>query len=154
MLSRAQIVHASRVLGCRVVSEVQAEVLLESPPVFVLLAELAPFQHHSTTSCHVPHPSVSRRLLCSPGGFLEDLGFELATPTPAAWVEIFGRSLSLWEEQQPLLPQHPNLLAAPPTILADCANLVAQSHVHAYPFGANSMASQVGASAWFISIVF
>ena len=64
---------------------------------------------------------------------------EPATPTPAAWVEIFGRRLSLWEEQQVLLPQHPNLPAAPPTVLVDCAHLIAKTHAQAYPFGANSM---------------
>ena len=74
-------------------------------------------------------------------------GFELATPTPAAWVEIFGRRLSLWEEEQLSLPQHPNFLAAPPTVLADCTRLIAETHVQNCPFSANSTASQVGASA-------
>ena len=32
--------------------------------------------------------------------------YELTTPTPATWVQFFGRRLSLWEEQQLLLPQH------------------------------------------------
>ena len=49
---------------------------------------------------------------------LDILGFELATPTPVAWIQIFRRRLSLWEEQQLVLPQHPDLLAAPPTALA------------------------------------
>ena len=48
---------------------------------------------------------------------LEILNCELATLAPAAWVEIFGRRLSLWEGRQLLLPQHPNLLVAPPTVL-------------------------------------
>ena len=34
--------------------------------------------------------------------FLEILRLELATPTPAAWVEIFRRRLSLWQQQQVL----------------------------------------------------
>ena len=84
---------------------------------------------------------------------MEIPNYELAAPAPAAWVEIFGRRLSLWEEQQLLLPQHPNLPAAP-TALVDSAHLIAEAHVQANPFGANSVASQVGASAWFISAAF
>ena len=38
--------------------------------------------------------------------FLEILGFELATPTPMAWVEIFRRRLSLWQQEQLLQPHH------------------------------------------------
>ena len=80
-------------------------------------------------------------------------GYDLATPTPAAWVEIFGRRLSLLEEEQLLLPQHPDLLAAPPAVLVGCARFVAETHVRNHPFSATFMASQVGASAWFISTV-
>ena len=43
---------------------------------------------------------------------LEILGCELATPTPAAWVEIFRRRLSLWQQQQLLRP--PDVLAVLP----------------------------------------
>ena len=42
---------------------------------------------------------------------LEILNSELATPTPAAWIDIFGRRPSLWEEQQLLLLQHPDFSA-------------------------------------------
>ena len=84
---------------------------------------------------------------------LEVLNYELGTLTPAAWIDIFGRRLSLWEQQQLLLPQQPNLPAAP-TVLVDCAHLIAEGHVQAYSFCANSRASQVGASAWFISVAF
>ena len=76
---------------------------------------------------------------------------ELATPAPATWIEIFRRRLSLWEEQQLLPQQHPVLLAAPPAVLADFAHLIAETHVLSFLFSANSTASQVGASAWFIS---
>ena len=48
---------------------------------------------------------------------------------------------------------HPNLLAAPPAILADCAHLTAEAYVQCFTFSAHSVASQVGASAWFISTV-
>ena len=71
---------------------------------------------------------------------LEVLYCELATLTPAAWIDIFGRRLSLWEEPQLLPPQHPNFPAAPPTVLVDCAYLIADAHVQTYPFGANSRA--------------
>ena len=70
MLSRAQLVHASRILGCRVVAAVQAEVLLESPPVLVVPAVLArqcPCPHQNSTPRASP---VSRRLHCSPDAFL------------------------------------------------------------------------------------
>ena len=84
---------------------------------------------------------------------MEGLFYELATPAPAVWTDIFGRRLSLWEEQQQLLlPQHPILPVAPPTVMADCAYLIAEAHVQAHHFGANSRASQVGASPWFISV--
>ena len=36
---------------------------------------------------------------------LEVLGYDLATPTPAVWVEIFGRGLSLGRKKL-LLLQH------------------------------------------------
>ena len=85
---------------------------------------------------------------------MEVLTYELAPPTSAVWFEIFGRRLSRWEEQQLSLPQHPNIPAAPPTVLVDCAHLTAEKHVQTQPFGASSMASQVAASAWFVSVVF
>ena len=68
-------------------------------------------------------------------------GSELAAPTPAAWVEIFGRRLTLWKEQQLLLPQPPILFAAPPSVLADRAHLIAETSVQGYSFSASSMAS-------------
>ena len=52
-------------------------------------------------------------------------------PMPAAWVETFGRRLSLWEEQQLFLPQHPDLLPVPPTVLTDSTHLTAETHVQA-----------------------
>ena len=45
MLSSAHLVHASRILGCRVVAEVQTEVLLGSPPDFVVPAVLLSSDH-------------------------------------------------------------------------------------------------------------
>ena len=58
---------------------------------------------------------------------LEALACELATPTPAAWVQTFGRGQSLGEEQQLLLPQHPDLLAAPPTVLQKLTSVTTPS---------------------------
>ena len=66
---------------------------------------------------------------------LEVLNYELATPTPAAWIEIFERRLSLWEDHQLQLPHHPHIPAAPPVVSAGGAHLI-------------------GASAWFISVAF
>ena len=43
----------------------------------------------------------------------------------AVWVKIFGLRLSPWEEQQLSLPQHPDLPAAPPTVMIECAHLIA-----------------------------
>ena len=45
------------------------------------------------------------------------------------------RRLSLWKEQSLLLPQHPNLFSAPPTVLVDCAHLIAEAHVQNWSFG-------------------
>ena len=84
---------------------------------------------------------------------LKVLNYELATPTLAAWIDIFRRCLSLWEEQQLLLPQHPNLPEAPPnclTVLISLQKLMSKPN----SFGANSKASQTGTSAWFISVAF
>ena len=51
------------------------------------------------------------------------------------------------------LLQPPDLLAAPLVVLADCAHHIAEACVQCFPFNAGSMASQVGASAWFVSTV-
>ena len=72
VLSRAHSVHASRILCCHVVVEEQAEVLLASPPVWVVPAVLVlqrPF--YSSKFYIVPRASpVLRRLHRTPGGFL------------------------------------------------------------------------------------
>ena len=67
---------------------------------------------------------------------LEVLNCELASPTPAAWIEIFERRRSLWEEQLQL-PHQPNNLAAQPIVLAESAHLIAETS------GANSRVSPV-----------
>ena len=68
----------------------------------------------------------------------------------AAWVEIFSRRLSLWQQQ---LLQPPYLLAVPPAVLAGCAHQVAVDRTQSFPFSVGSTASQVGATAWFVSAV-
>ena len=50
--------------------------------------------------------------------------------------------------------ENPNIPAAPPTVFADCAHLIAETCVQNHSFGANSRASRVGASALFISVAF
>ena len=57
---------------------------------------------------------------------LETPGFERA-PLRLRLGLRFSDVVSLWEEQQLLLSQHPNLFAAPPAIFADCAHLIAEN---------------------------
>ena len=59
-------------------------------------------------------------------------GCELTTPTPVAWIEIFKRRLSLWQ-QQPKLLQPPGLPAVPPAAHADCARHIAEAHALSFP---------------------
>ena len=63
---------------------------------------------------------------------LEVLNCELATPTPAAWIEIFERRPSLWEEQQLQLPHRPQIPASPPIAFADGAHLIAETGVQKF----------------------
>ena len=123
------------------------------PELLAAIAELlAMRQPHNAPTLHTA--LTIQQVTRAEFRVLEVLNCELATPTPADWIDIFGRRLSLWEEQQLLLSQHPNLPAAPPTVLVDFAHLIAEAHVQAYPFGANFRASQVGGSAWSISVAF
>ena len=82
---------------------------------------------------------------------LEALGFDLAIPTPVAWMEIFRRRLSLWEQEYCCPTAGP--FRSPPAVFADCAHHTCDAYVQCFPFSAGSMASQVGASAWFVSTV-
>ena len=81
---------------------------------------------------------------------LEILVFELATLTPAAWVEIFRRRLSLWQRQ---LLQPPDLLTSRLRCLLVVRITMPKSLSSASPFNSGSTASQVGATAWFVSTV-
>ena len=69
-----------------------------------------------------------------------------------AWeaaVYMFIKLGPSWPQQPrfPTAPRHPDLLAAPPAVLADCAHLTAATHVQIFPFGADCVASEVGAPA-------
>ena len=77
---------------------------------------------------------------------LDILGFELATPSPAAWVEIFRRRLSFWQQKELLQP--PDLLA--PAVFGVYAHHIAEAHVQCFFFNAGSTASQVRATASFV----
>ena len=82
---------------------------------------------------------------------LEVRNYELTTPTPAAWIEVFERRLSLWQELQLQQPYHPRVPRAP---LANSVHLLAEANIRDHPFTANSRPKQVGASVWFISVAF
>ena len=62
---------------------------------------------------------------------LEVLGIELAVLTLEAWVETFRCRLSRWQRQQQQLLL--DVLAVPPTILADCAHHIVEAHVRNFP---------------------
>ena len=66
---------------------------------------------------------------------LDILELELATLTPAAWVQVFSRRLSPWQQQQ--LLQQPCLLTVPPAVLAGSAHRTA-AHVQSFPFHVGS----------------
>ena len=66
--------------------------------------------------------------------------------TPAAWVQILTRRLSLPQQQQSPQPPHP--LAVPSAAVSGCGHQLAVAHVQSFP-----TASQVGATAWFVSAV-
>ena len=95
-----------------------------------------------------------QQIVCAEFHILEILNCELATPTPAAGIEIFERRLPLWEEQQLQQPFPPHIPLAPPIVFADGAHLIAEVYVQDHFYSANSTASQIGASAWFMSVAF
>ena len=86
---------------------------------------------------------------------LEQLGCELATLTPMASVDIFRRRFSLRQQHQ--RPQSNSLTrlqpAVPAEFLAFVANQVASTHFQDVPFCLTSTARQVGAAAWFVSVL-
>ena len=81
--------------------------LAHFPDLLAAIARLlARHQPHNAPSLHTAW--TIQQVRRAEFHILEVLNYELATPTPAAWIEIFERRLSLCDEQQLLLPQHPN----------------------------------------------
>ena len=83
------------------------------------------------------------------------LGYELATFTPMAQVDIDRRRFSLRQQQQ--RPQSNSLTrlqpAVPTQLVAVNAHQVAAAHFQNFQFCLISAASQVGAAAWFVSVL-
>ena len=89
-------------------------------------------------------------------GVLEQLEFGLATLTPVAGVDNFSRRLSLWQQlqQQRRSQNHTRLHpAVPPEFLAVFDNQVAAAQVRSFSFCFHSTASQISATAWFVSVL-
>ena len=86
----------------------------------------------------------------------EQWGYELATLTPMAWVDIFHRRFLLRQQLQQR-PQSNSLTRLQPAVstefLAVFGNQVAAAHSQNFPFCIISTASQVGAAAWFVSVL-
>ena len=76
---------------------------------------------------------------------------ELATLTPVAWVDLFSRRLSPWQQQQNQQRQPQPHPAVPPVFLGGSANQIVKAHVQSSPFRFLSTASQIGATASCIS---
>ena len=70
--------------------------------------------------------------------------------TPVAWIDIFSRRLSLWQQQQQQQQRQPHL-ALHFEFLACFASYIAAARVQNFPFNFPPPASQVGATAWFVS---
>ena len=111
---------------------------------------LARRQPHNAPSLHTGW--TIQQILTVECHILEVLNYELTTPTPAAWIEVLERRHFLWQVQQLQQPYRPHIPRGPLSVLADSARLIAKAHIRDHPFTANSRASQVGASAWFISV--
>ena len=74
-----------------------------------------------------------------------------------AWVAILSRRLSLWQQQEQRRSQNNSHIqlhpAVPSEFLAVFADQVAAAHVQSFPFCFLSTASQIGATAWFVSVL-
>ena len=95
-----------------------------------------------------------QQILCAEYHILEVFEYELITPTQAALIEVFERRLSLWEGQQIQQPCHPHIPLLAPIVFADGTHLFAEAYVRDHSLSVNSSASQIGASAWFMSVAF
>ena len=106
-----------------------------------------PVNRQCLCSHHVYTVWTIRQIASAEYHILEVLNFELTTPTQAAWIEIFARRLSLWEEQRQQ-PYHPHIPL--PIVLPDGAHLIAEAHLRKHSLSVNSRASQIG---WSLSLV-
>ena len=113
------------------------------PELLTAIAELTRHQPHNAPMLHSAR--TVQQVTHAEFHTLEVLGFELATPTPTACVEIFGRRLSLGRTTA--------LTAAAPEPPRGATNsaLNAETHVQNCTVSAHSTA---GSSAWLISTVF
>ena len=100
-------------------------------------------QLHNAPSLHTAW--TIQQIVTEEYRILEVLNFELATHTPAAWIEVFGNFSS---RNAPLFS------LVPPDVLAHGAEDIAEVYVRRQPFTVDSRPSQVGASAWFLSCAF
>ena len=75
---------------------------------------------------------------------LEILNYEVATRTPAAWIQAFKQRFSLLCQQPFQLSQRPLLSLVPPDVLARGAQGVAGVYVREQPFIMDSRPSHVG----------
>ena len=108
-----------------------------------------PVLHYAGTVQQVTHIEV---------WVLKQLEFELATLTPMACFDVFIWRHSLWQQLQQQRQSQNNSHTQPrPTVpsefLAVFANHVAAAHVQSFSFCFLSTASQVGATAWFVSVL-
>ena len=92
---------------------------------------------HSAPTLHTGWTIL--RIVAEEYRFLEVLHYELAAPTPAAWIEVFEPRHSLWREQQLQLSDSPHISLAPPDLLAHGAHVIAEAYVQDHPFAANSL---------------
>ena len=102
-----------------------------------------------------PHNAPSlQQVVTEEYRILEVLGCELATHTPAAWIDVFKQRLSLWCQQQLQQSQRPLLSLVSPDVFAHAAQGIAEVYVRDQPFTVVSRPSHVGASAWSLSCAF
>ena len=103
---------------------------------------LARRQPHNAPSLH-----TGWQIVAEEHRILEVLNYELATHTPAAWIEVFEQRLSLWRQQQLQQSRRPLLSLVPPSLLAHGAHVIAEVCVRDQPFTVDTQ------SCWGISVV-
>ena len=111
---------------------------------------------HQCGVCHMPQTAdVDGVIMLSPQRDFEKNGMEkvaswksstneLATHTPAAWIEVFQQRLSLWCQQQLQQSQRPLLSLVPSSLLAHGAQGVAEACVRDQPITPDSRAQSRG----------